>query len=210
MPLTPRATHRRDALLQGETTMTTDTTIVTRGRGSRWTLVMWTVAAMLWLLPLIAMQFTREVAWDVFDFALWGVMLTVAAGTVEVATRLSGSWAYRFGVGVAVSAAFLLIWVNLAVGIIGSEDDPANLMFAGVLFVAVSGAFVARFRSDGMARAMIAAAMAQGLVGVIALVWRLGAASEAWPRPILVLTTFFCALWLGSAWLFDRAGRRAP
>lgn len=208
MPLIPRATHRRGALLQGETNMTTGTKIEGPGRGSRWTLVMWAIAAMLWLLPLIAMRFTREVAWDVFDFVLWGVMLTVAAGTVEVATRLSGSWAYRLGVGVAVAAAFLLIWLNLAVGIIGREDDPANLMFAGVLFVAVSGAFVARFRPDGMARAMIAAAMAQGLVGVIAMVWRLGATGEAWPRPILGLTAFFCAMWLGSAWLFDKAARR--
>ena len=32
-------------------------------------------------------------------------------------------------------AAFLLIWINLAVGIIGSEDNPANLMYGAVLLL---------------------------------------------------------------------------
>jgi hypothetical protein len=43
-------------------------------------------------------------------------------------------------------AAFILIWMNLAVGIIGSEDNPANLMYGGVLAVAIVGAFMVRFR----------------------------------------------------------------
>ena len=37
----------------------------------------------------------------------------------------------------AIVAAFLLIWINLAVGINGSEDNPANLMYGGVLTVGV-------------------------------------------------------------------------
>ena len=37
--------------------------------------------------------------------------------------RKTGDAAYRTAVGVALAAAFLLIWVNGAVGIIGSENN---------------------------------------------------------------------------------------
>ena len=35
----------------------------------------------------------------------------------------------------------------------GSEDNPANLQFGGVLLVGLLGAVLARFRAPGMARA---------------------------------------------------------
>jgi hypothetical protein len=65
---------------------------------------------------------------------------------------------YKFAVGVALLAAFLLIWLSLGVGIIGSDGDPANLMYFGVLAVGLIGAFHARFRAVGMARALFAMA----------------------------------------------------
>ena len=58
--------------------------------------------------------------------------------------------------------------INLAVGVIGSEENPANLMFGGVLAVGIVGAVVARFRPRGMARALVSTAVAQTTVGVIA------------------------------------------
>jgi hypothetical protein len=36
-------------------------------------------------------------------------------------------------VGVALVAALLILWTNLAVGIIGETDALANLMYIGVL-----------------------------------------------------------------------------
>jgi ABC-type uncharacterized transport system permease subunit len=97
--------------------------------------------------------------------------------------------------------------MNLAVGIIGSEDNPANLMYGGVLAAAITGAFIVRSRPHGMARVLVATAFAQALVGLIALVAGLGSTGENWPRAIVVLTSFFAALWLVSAWLFRRAAR---
>jgi hypothetical protein len=79
------------------------------------------------------MTFTEQVAWDKADFALMGAMLFGACGVYELAARKTASFAYRAAVGVAVGAALILIWLTLAVGIIGSEDDPANLMYGGVL-----------------------------------------------------------------------------
>lgn len=173
-------------------------------RRSRWRLALWGGAALLLLLPLVAMRFTDEVAWGALDFAVFGAMLAAACTAVELAARATEDLAYRAAVGLAVGAAFLMIWIQLAVGIIGDEGDPANLMFGGVLAVGAVGAFVARFRPRGMARALAATALAQALVGVAALIGGLGI--EA-----VLLSAFFAALWLASAWLFHRAEReRGP
>jgi hypothetical protein len=169
--------------------------------GSRWRIAVWGGAALVLLVPLVAMRFTCEVVWGPLDFAVFGAMLAAACGSFELAARATGNRAYRGAVGVGVGAAFLLVWINLAVGILGDEGDPANLTFFGVLAVGAAGAFVARFRPRGMARALVLTALAQALAGAIALIGGLGA--EA-----VLLSGFFAALWLTSAWLFQRAARR--
>ena len=167
----------------------------------------WIVAALLLLVPMIAMQATDEINWDETDFLVLGAMLLAACGAYELATRMTGNTVYRAAVGVAVVAAFILIWMNLAVGIIGSEDNPANLMYGGVLAVAILGGLIVRFQPRGMVRVLAATALAQGFVGVIALMAGLGSTGANWPRVIVVLTGFFSGLWLLSAWLFRRAVR---
>ena len=115
-----------------------------------------------------------------------------------------GNTTYRFAVGIALAAAFILVWLSLGVGIIGRDGDPANLMYFGVLAVGIIGALIARFRPRGMARALFATALAQTLVAVIALSARLG---YPWSGPLelTLLNGFFVALFVGSAWLFRRA-----
>ena len=146
--------------------------------------------------------------WDVVDFAVFGAMLLGAGAVYRLTSRRSGSWSYRFGVGVALAAAFLLLWVNGAVGIIGDEGNDANVMFFGVLAVAIAGSAFARFKPQGMARAFIATALAQVLVAVVALSAELGSGGPIWPRDVLFLTVFFTAMWLLSARLFQIAARR--
>ncbi len=176
-------------------------------RLSRWRIAAWSAAALLLLLPLFAMQFTDQVVWDIADFAFFAALLVGAGVTCELAARMTGNTAYRSAVGVALAAAFILVWVNGAVGIIGNEGNPANLMYFGVLAVGIIGALIARFQPHGMARAFFATALAQALVAVIALTAGLGSTGPIWPRDILVLTGFFAAMWLTSAWLFRKAAR---
>src|SRR3712207_9407040 len=107
-----------------------------------------------------------------------GAMLFGACGAFELAARMTGNNAYRAAVAVAVVAVFLLVWINLAVGVIGSEDNPANLLYLGVLAVGFLGAIIAGLRPRGMARTLFAMALAQALVPLIALViWKIGRAS---------------------------------
>jgi hypothetical protein len=111
----------------------------------------------------------------------------------------------------AVAGGFLLTWINLAVGIIGDEDNPANIMFAGVLATGLIGALIARFRPLGLSRTLVAMAIVQVAAGVTALAAGWGSTGENWPRPVLVLSGFFAALWTLSAWLFRHAARdRVP
>jgi hypothetical protein len=164
-------------------------------RTLRW--VVWGGAALLLLAPLIAMRFTREVDWSPLDFLVMGVLLALIGGAYELAVRIARSHVYVIAFGVAVGTAFLTIWANLAVGIVGEPAEPINRIYFGVVAVAVLGATLARLRPAGMARAMLAAALAQAAGSVVGLV--------ADGTTVFVLTAVFAVLWLVSAALFRRA-----
>ena len=165
----------------------------------------WILATLVLLLPLAAMQVTGEVAWGAADFAFMAVLLYGACGVWRLTASRTASFAYRAGVGVAVLAALVLVWMTFAVGLIGSEDHPANLLYGGVLAVGVLGAVLARFRSRGLARALAATALAQTLVGAAAVLAGWGADGANGPAAVAALTGIFAALWLAAAWLFQRA-----
>ncbi len=115
--------------------------------------------------------------------------------------------AYRAAVCLALAAGFILTWGNLALGVIGSEDERANMMYIGVLVVGIIGAIIARFQPDGMARALVAMALAQAVAGAIALIAGMHEYPGSSAFEILGLTGFFVGLFLGSAWLFLYAAR---
>ena len=173
------------------------------GRGNRLRPFIWAGAAYLLLLPAIAMLFFPDsgVDWSAFDFVVMGAMLATACGLYELGAWLSGDTAYRAGFGVAALTGFLTVWVNLAVGMLGNEDEMVNLLFAGVLAVAAIGALLARLKAAGMARAMAATALAQLLAAGIGLVMARFDTRE------LVFTALFALPWLVSAALFRWAAR---
>ena len=175
--------------------------------GNHWRIVVWIGAALILLLPLVAMQFTEEVNWNVADFAFAATLIIGTGLTYELAVRKRSSVVYRAGVGVALAAVFILIWANGAVGIIGTENNSANLMYGGVFAIGVVGTILARLQPRGMARALYAMAFAQVVVAVIALAGGLGAADPSWPLDLLGLTAFFVALFVGSALLFQKAAQ---
>lgn len=173
-------------------------------RGAVLRIVGWGGVALLLLLPLVT-----GAPWTLSDYVFAGGMLGGAGFVLELAARASGSRYYRAGAVVAVAASVLLVWVNGAVGFLGDEDEPANLMFAGVLALAVLGSVVARFRAGGMARAMFAATAAQVAIAVIAVAAGLGSPGPAGLYEAVLGTGVFAALWLAAGGLFLRAASEA-
>jgi GNAT superfamily N-acetyltransferase len=149
------------------------------------------------------------VAWDWFDFAAAGALLAGAALVFRMAAAKAGDVAYRAAVGVALATAFILVWLMGAVGIVGVEGDRADLMYLGVLAVGIIAATLARFQPQGMARALLATALAQALVAAIALIAGKHEAPISSVYEIVGLNGSFVALFIGSAWLFRNAERRS-
>ena len=189
--------------------MTTLPTDALHRRVQRLRAVTWIGAVSLLLLPLAAMQFTREVRWDAADFVVFAAMLATAAGAFELFARRTADMAYLLGGGIAVLGAFLMIWSNLAVGIIGREANPANWLFFGLLALLAAGSAAVRLRPAGMAQVLGTTAMGQLAIGAGALIFKLGGEATIWPRDVLMATGLFTALWLFSAWLFRLAARPA-
>ena len=158
-------------------------------------------------IPLIAMQFTDEVNWEFSDFLIMGSILLAIGLSYELIARRSEKTVYRAAFGVGLLGAFLLFWVNGAVGIIGNEGQSANLLYGAVFVVGLTGALLSRFKAAGMARTLFAAATTQMLVPVIALL--------LWPPPetlwspgvlgVFFLSSFFAILFVISALLFRKA-----
>lgn len=78
------------------------------------------VTAMLLLIPLVAMQFTQEVNWSLFDFVAASILLLGAGFACEMILRRVKGFGYRLAaIGLAL-LVLIAIWVELAVGIFGS------------------------------------------------------------------------------------------
>jgi hypothetical protein len=74
--------------------------------------------SLLLLVPLVAMQFTDEVAWSLTDFATAAVLLFGAGLTYLTVTQNTPS--RRLAVAAAVLVVLVLVWAELAVGVFGT------------------------------------------------------------------------------------------
>src|SRR5688500_17389485 len=102
-------------------------------------------ATLMLMVPAVAMLFTEEARWDETDFIVAGTLLLGTGLLVELVARKAGNLSYRAGAGLGLLTALVIVWANLAVGMIGSEDNPANLMYIAVLAVAALGSAIGRF-----------------------------------------------------------------
>jgi len=138
-----------------------------------------------------------------FEFLLLGAIAGACVfAFLFLKTRMPGNTPYLVGLAVALVTAFLLFWVNGAVGILGSADNKANLLIFGVLAVGLAGARIVRFKPRGMAHTLFATASSQVFVALVAVLGGLGGSDAAGSRNVFILTAFYTTLWLASAVLF--------
>jgi len=78
------------------------------------------IPAMLLVLPLVAMQFTKEVNWTVSDFVIGGILLFGTAGIIDFVLRKVKSRRNRIMLSMSVLLVLMLIWAELAVGLFGT------------------------------------------------------------------------------------------
>ena len=161
----------------------------------------------LLLLPAVAMQFTTEVNWDETDFIAASALLLGLAVPIEFALRKGRSLSYKLAAALTVIACFLLTWSNLAVGVIGNEDNPLNLLFFGVVLFGLVGSIVVRFRAAGMAWVVGGMAAAQVLIALFVLSFGWGGSEPPGLIRLAMLIAFFAGAWGFSALLFRKAAQ---
>ena len=156
----------------------------------------WCLAPVVLSLPLIAMQFSDEVSWTLSDFVFAAALIGGCGALLELALRRAPNLAYFLASLLAVGGGFMQVWANAAVGIVGSEDNPQNLLFFAVVALALVGSLLSLGRARRLVLVMSATALAQLAVAVHLL------GTEAF---LLPFTAACLAIWLGAAFLFQRA-----
>lgn len=78
------------------------------------------IVAVLLLIPLIAMQFSKEVVWTASDFVIATVLLLGTGLAIEFVLRKVKTTRNRILLSGIILAALFLIWAELAVGVFGT------------------------------------------------------------------------------------------
>ena len=201
-------TSEADAAFNGmrQRTMTATTQA---GRINWWRVGRWAAAGALLCVPAIAMRFPGSgFDWTASDFVVMGTLFAAILGAYEFLSSRAPGFAYRAASVLTTLGLFLLIWMNMAVGVIGNEQNDANAMFVAVIAIVAGGGMVARFRPSGMRVALFAAAIAQAAIGVIAVAGNLGYEDPNWPQDVIFLTLFYTGLWAVAGTLFGLSGDR--
>lgn len=169
----------------------------------------WTMVALLLLLPAAAMGLQVEgVAWGPEDFIIATILLVGTGLAIEALVRISDNTAYRLGAALGVLTTLFMIWSNLAVGIVGSENDPFNALYFLLIPLIGLGALIARLSARGMAKVMALAAVFPVGMAIAALL--LGKHLQPMDSIVEVIgaNALFVTLYGVSALLFSKAAKQ--
>jgi hypothetical protein len=166
------------------------------------------ITALILMIPFIAMQFTSEVNWTLSDFIVMGVLIFGVCLAYELVSRKVNSLTYRLAVAAAVLGMFLIVWVNLAVGIIGDEPNGPSALYFVVPLVAILSAIIARLEPTNMSRAMGFTTLVLCAIPLIGFVFWRPIMMASQPEGIVgavLITLFFSIPFVASSVLFREA-----
>ncbi len=168
-----------------------------------WRIAGWGALLALFALPAIAMQFTSEVDWTGSDFVFAAVLISALGIGAEIAVRVGRNVPHKVGIAIAALGGFLTVWINGAVGMIGSEDEATNLVFIALVGIAVVASLLVWFRPAAMRSIMAALSAGQFGVGIAAGLWTMPGHAVEWG-----VLGFFALIWGASAACFHVAHQR--
>lgn len=82
--------------------------------------IIYSIAGILLLLPYVAMQFSREVNWTISDFGVASVLLFSLTFILNLIINKIKPKRSKIILMIIVFLAFIILWVEMAVGIFGS------------------------------------------------------------------------------------------
>lgn len=156
------------------------------------------------------MQFRDEVVWTLFDFIIAGVLLFGTGVGYILITRKAENLVYKIATGIALASGFFLIWANLAVGLIGSENNLENQMYFGVILIGIIGAALSRFKARGMMITLFAMAASMIVISIIAFSMGAHLYPHSSVMEIIGVTCFFVVPFVFSGLLFRNAAGIDP
>jgi hypothetical protein len=165
------------------------------------------ITVLILLVPLIAMQFTTDVDWSLTDFILMGALIFGTGVSFVFVMKYAINFVYRIAMAMAFGTTFLLVWANLAVGLIGSGANLGNLMYLAVYAIVIVGSIWARFASSNMERVMYLTAISLVVVAAIAIFANMGAYPGSSINEIVAVNGFFALLYAIGGSLFRLAGQ---
>ncbi|MBV9961088.1 MAG: hypothetical protein JO072_02475 [Parafilimonas sp.] len=154
------------------------------------------------LMPFLAMQFTDQVNWGAIDFIIMGMLIFGTGCAYILLTRSLSNILYKAAVALAIGSTLLLIWVNLAVGLIGSGPNTANLMYIAIVVIVIGGTFLSRFTINGMERVMFITALTLVLFAVIQLLAKTNEFTGSSVTEVIAVNSFFAILFAVAGLLF--------
>ena len=157
------------------------------------------VALGLLMVPLVASRVVDGWNWSPGTFVFVYLLFFGTALAYALIARKMGAWSYKAGVGVALVAGFALGWSNMVH--VADSENPANLVYYSVLVIGAVGAWLARLKSQGLARTLFAMAATLALIAVLLP----SGAPPYLARNMAIGHGVFVALFIASGLLFRHA-----
>lgn len=162
-------------------------------------------ASSIIMIPLAASLISTEMDWSLFDFVLIWTLLFCAGALYKWITLTVIDHGYRAAVGLSILTGVFIIWSNLGVGIVGSEDEPFNLLYFALLGLGMIAAFWVRFKARGMAYVMLSLALGLGFIMLLAFGLGLHRIPQSSTIQLIAVHFFLMVPMLLSAILFHHA-----